>query len=182
MHNGRQLFIMIVARIVISFMLFTKIVCKPSCSSRTPLRKNVFIFENLSEAEKAGFHACKRCQPGGHVVSNAEWVTLSQRYLQINYQKQLTLEDIANEMHVGKTYFEHVFRVETGSSVMQYLHQIRLNHGKQLLRESTMKIKPIALRSGFKSANYFSRAFKKYFEMTPSEYRKSKMKIRDEIV
>lgn len=45
-----------------------------------------------------------------------------------------------------------------------------------------MKIKPIALRSGFKSANYFSRAFKKYFEMTPSEYRKSKMKIRDEIV
>ena len=43
----------------------TKIYCKPSCKSRTPLRRNVLFSENASQAVELGFRACKRCRPGG---------------------------------------------------------------------------------------------------------------------
>ncbi|MEP3196735.1 MAG: Ada metal-binding domain-containing protein [Lentilitoribacter sp.] len=41
----------------------TGIFCKPSCKSRTPLRKNVIVFDDHQEAEFAGFRACLRCNP-----------------------------------------------------------------------------------------------------------------------
>lgn len=41
----------------------TGVYCKPSCKSRTPLRKNAIIYENRKQAELSGFRACLRCKP-----------------------------------------------------------------------------------------------------------------------
>ncbi|MCC8024068.1 MAG: hypothetical protein LIP16_02005 [Clostridium sp.] len=41
----------------------TKIVCRPSCSSRTPLEKNMVFFDTLEEALKNGYRPCRRCKP-----------------------------------------------------------------------------------------------------------------------
>lgn len=50
----------------------TGIVCRHGCPARTPLRKNVRLFDRLSEALATGFRACKRCQPNtDHPVSRA---------------------------------------------------------------------------------------------------------------
>ena len=43
----------------------TGIYCRPSCSSRQPLRKNVTFHPSIEAAERAGFRACKRCRPAG---------------------------------------------------------------------------------------------------------------------
>ena len=41
----------------------TGVYCKPSCKSRTPLRKNAIVFDNQKQAEFNGFRACLRCKP-----------------------------------------------------------------------------------------------------------------------
>ena len=44
-------------------VLSTGVVCRHGCAARTPLRKNVRLFDSIGEAIKAGFRPCKRCQP-----------------------------------------------------------------------------------------------------------------------
>ena len=52
-----------VAGIVLHAVTSTKIVCRPTCPARMPLRRNLRVADSLAEALAAGFRPCKRCRP-----------------------------------------------------------------------------------------------------------------------
>lgn len=95
-------------------------------------------------------------------------------YIQKNFSKELSLDDVSREMNISPYYFSKLFKEETGENFVEYVTRVRIEYAKKLLEKSEYSIKRVCLESGFHDPNYFSRIFKKQTGMTPSEYREEK--------
>lgn len=93
-------------------------------------------------------------------------------YIEKNYMKDLPLETVAEMFYFNPSYFSTLFKNHTGINFSQYLLNIRLKKGKELLESTNCKIYEIAEKIGFNDPKYFNRVFKKEFGMTPDEYRR----------
>nr|WP_289706359.1 AraC family transcriptional regulator [Enterocloster clostridioformis] len=80
---------------------------------------------------------------------------------------------IAKGIRVSPSYLSRLFNRETGDSISNYITKARVEKAAGLLSFSGMSIQNIAFYVGFGDLNYFSRCFKKYKRMTPTEYRAS---------
>lgn len=93
-------------------------------------------------------------------------------YLQSWYNHKITIEKLANEFHTNRTTLLNEFKKYTGQSINRYLVQLRLTMASKLLRDTELSVDEICERTGFQDISYFSKAFKKGLNLTPSEYRK----------
>lgn len=91
-------------------------------------------------------------------------------YVKDNLCRNITLDDIANEFYFSKTYIKTVFRQKTGKSIIKYVIELKIEQGKKLISQGRYSITEIAYKLGFSSLHYFSRLFKLYTRMTPTEY------------
>ena len=98
------------------------------------------------------------------------------QYLQTNYTRKLTLEEIANSVHISPTYLSRVFKRETGTSMVDFLNHIRVEKSKELLANHQIRLIEVALQCGFESQSYFNRMFKQICDMTPQQYRNLNLK------
>ncbi len=95
----------------------------------------------------------------------------------VNYAKQnatdngITVETVAKNAGFSIDYFSRIFLAHTGFTVNAYIGYIRLKQGAFLLRTTDKSILDIALEIGYDSHEGFTKAFKKYYNITPSEYR-----------
>ena len=64
-----------------------------------------------------------------------------------------------------------LFMQKTGSHLSEYITSLRLNYAKQLLQDTSVPVLSVAQQSGYQDAKYFARVFRKYENMSPSEYR-----------
>lgn len=94
-------------------------------------------------------------------------------YLQENYDRNISLEEICDALGVSRNYFCYLFKRETEQNLWACLTDIRLAHAKELLRTTQDKTYAIAYRVGYDNPSYFSKIFKKNTGMTPNEYRNS---------
>jgi two-component system response regulator YesN len=92
-------------------------------------------------------------------------------YIEANYANNISLNLVANHVHLSPAYLSRIFNEKTGVGFTEYLAQVRLKKAKQQLRMSTETIDQIAAATGFMSSSYFSAVFKKHEGVTPSEYR-----------
>lgn len=95
------------------------------------------------------------------------------RYIRFNFDKEITLKDLANELYVHPNYLSRKFKEETGCQISDYINQVRIEQAQLLLNEPGLNIAEIAYKVGYNDEKYFSKVFKKYNEKTPSEYRNS---------
>ena len=94
------------------------------------------------------------------------------QYLKTNYMHKLNLDEIAHHVHISPTYLSRIFKRETGSSLVDFLNQIRIEKSRELLLNPEIRLIEVALQSGFESQSYFNRLFRQETGMTPQEYRK----------
>lgn len=83
----------------------------------------------------------------------------------------LSVKDIGGHVYLSTSYVCTLFKTETGKTLNQYLTEYRINMAKQLLDDSHYKITDISSKVGYSDGNYFSKTFKKYVGLSPSEYR-----------
>ena len=93
-------------------------------------------------------------------------------FIQKNYSKELTLDQLAKLVGLTPTYFSALFKKETGSTLSNYLIRYRLDIAQQQLRNTRLSILEIAESVGYPDVKYFSRIFKNHLNITPSEFRK----------
>lgn len=100
-------------------------------------------------------------------------IQLATRYIYQNFQKQLTLEDVAAVASLSPTYFSKKFKHVTGMGFKEYLNFVRLKHAQTALLTTNNTITNIALECGFNDSNYFKDLFRKVYGRSPREYRKN---------
>lgn len=96
------------------------------------------------------------------------------KFIKKNYNKQITVEKIAEAVSLSPVYFSHLFKKQTGKNVTDYIAEYRMEEAKKLLFDTEMSIYEIASAVGFQDQRYFSKRFKQMVGMKPSDYRKLK--------
>lgn len=95
-------------------------------------------------------------------------------YIQKHYGEKITLEDLAEEIHLCKSESCRLFKRYMNESMFDYLLNYRVERSLELLRQSSMDVTQIAGQVGFVNPGYYSRIFKRKMGCTPLEYRKSR--------
>lgn len=108
-----------------------------------------------------------------------ELIGASQNYIHNNFERDISIGDIAKFIFLSKSYFAKAFKDEIGTSPMNYLLKIRVQRAKELLSETDVKICDIALNIGFSNQQRFNEIFKKYTNVTPLKYRKQNLIIKE---
>lgn len=94
-------------------------------------------------------------------------------YLNEHYMENLTLDSIADEFHMSRTYVSRLLRRYAGKSFLKILVDIRMEEARKMILEEKYKMYEIAERVGYNDFSYFIQAFKKKYGVTPNEYRHS---------
>lgn len=95
-------------------------------------------------------------------------------YIHKNYTKTLSLSRIAEDFYVSKEHLAREFKKMTGSTLSTYVTKLRLEKASILLRTTNRPIKEIAEQLGYQDEKYFSKVFKKTYNISPLSYRTSK--------
>lgn len=98
------------------------------------------------------------------------------KYINEHYRSVVTLDDLSDKVGISKFYLCRRFHEVTGATVMEYLNNVRLTKVHNMLLNTKNSIDDIAFETGFSSAVNLSRAFKKLYGVSPSEFRRTKKK------
>jgi two-component system response regulator YesN len=102
----------------------------------------------------------------------SDHLTKATRYIEKHYDRELTLQRLADAIFVSAFYLSHLFRSEMDTTFSDYVCRVRISRAKDLLKnDKFLRIQEIADRTGFNDANYFAKSFKKLTGVTPKEYR-----------
>ncbi|MBQ9990040.1 MAG: response regulator [Lachnospiraceae bacterium] len=93
-------------------------------------------------------------------------------YVKLHYGEKIVMGDIAENIHLSRTYISVLFKKETGENFSEYLQRVRLENADSLLKNTRKSIQEIADEVGFFDSAHFNRAFKEYYKCSPIEYRK----------
>ncbi|MHA6485457.1 response regulator transcription factor [Paenibacillus sp. strain BS8-2] len=107
------------------------------------------------------------------VAQNNLIVERSTQYIHQNYsQKGLTLNEVALKNHVSPNYLSYLFKKKTGCNLWEYVIKLRMEESKRLILHTDLRRYEISELVGYESPEHFSKIFKKYFGMSPSEMKK----------
>ncbi|MCU6712939.1 response regulator [Paenibacillus sp. J5C_2022] len=92
-------------------------------------------------------------------------------YIHEHYREPISLKDAADYINLSESYLTHLFKRDTGKSVVEYISELRMNEAAALLRNTDSPSYAIAEAVGYANINYFGRIFKKRMGVSPSQYR-----------
>lgn len=101
-----------------------------------------------------------------------ELVTAIHTYINSNLQSPLSVSSICEEFGIAKNRLYSLWRKWFGLTVGDYILNIRMRRAKNLLVNDDMKIKEVCVEVGIPDYNYFSKVFKKFYGVSPKEYKK----------
>ena len=98
--------------------------------------------------------------------------TTSIKYIEQNFDKKITLDDIAKYCGISSKYFDEYFKKFAHKTPFEYINEYRTERAAEMLLYTDKAITDIALECGFSDTSYFTKTFKKNKKTTPRNYRK----------
>lgn len=95
------------------------------------------------------------------------------RYIEGHFREPLSLDILAENIHINKFHLAHIFSKEFGISPINYILKLRIKESRELLRTTNFSLSQIARTCGFSSPSYFSQRFRAAEGMSPAEFRKA---------
>ncbi len=150
----------------------TGIFCRPSCTARTPLRKNVTFYDTGEEAIACGYRPCKRCRPDLILYRPTEEAAeLCRKLLEREYHNPVPLGEVLSELNISLGHIGAIFKQQYGVTPLAYRNQLRVEAARRMLRETKLSVIQIAINCGFSSLSPFYAAFKRQTGTAPQQYR-----------
>ncbi|CAN7378391.1 AraC family transcriptional regulator [Paenibacillus sp. LjRoot153] len=110
----------------------------------------------------------KRLQEGKSKL-NPDFIN---QYIELHYMENLYLDHMAELLNTSPKYFSNYFKKTFGVGYVDYLNKVRLSHAREFLRHSELSVAEIGEKTGYLNASTFTTTFKKYYGISPSEFRK----------
>ncbi|MDO4563570.1 MAG: AraC family transcriptional regulator [Clostridia bacterium] len=110
------------------------------------------------------------------VASAADSRSITQKakeYMQTNLMRHPTVEDVAKYVGVDRSYLSRLFAAKEGIAPKRYMVRLKMHYAAALLRETKMSVGAVARETGFENQMNFSNAFKNFYGMSPSQWRKN---------
>ncbi len=102
-------------------------------------------------------------------------------YINRNYRENISVEQLADMVHLSKSYFMYLFKQVSGVSAIGYIIQLRIREACELLRNSDDTSAEIAFACGFQNLSNFNRQFKSCVGYTPGQYRRLQKGLAEEL-
>lgn len=137
--------------------------------------QQIFQARDLTELEQISEKILRTCveRSARKEQSYSSNVERAIAFIMSNYEKNLSLDDVAGNVFLSSGYLSIIFKEETGYTVLEYITYIRMRKAKELiLQVPALKVKDIAERLGYNNVQSFIRYFKKYYGETPMAFRK----------
>lgn len=150
-------------------------------SNSESMRKDLFLLDTTREfrAYAKSYIENKIHDLNNIKISRANsLLSLITDYIRDNFDKEISLESVADVIRVSPYYLSKLFKKETGANFIDYLTNFRIKKAKELLANPTNNVKDVCYMVGYKDPNYFARVFKKTCSITPSEYRDKKLQAQ----
>ncbi|MCL2125952.1 MAG: AraC family transcriptional regulator [Oscillospiraceae bacterium] len=104
-------------------------------------------------------------------IKHSDVVFKTTNYIKKNYSEKLSLDSLAREVFLSKSYLSSIFKKETGMSLTAYITKVRVEKSKKLLLENNTSLAYISSQCGFKDQSYFTKVFKKETGVSPKRFR-----------
>lgn len=104
-------------------------------------------------------------------------VEKAKSFIANNITNPITVKDVADHVNLSAEYFTKLFKRETGQNIKEYIALSKVSAAKEMLEHSNVSVGMIALELGYSYFSHFTQVFKKYENMTPSEYRSKYSKL-----
>ena len=105
--------------------------------------------------------------------SCSKTIRMVKEYIDLHKEDEIKLKDIAREFGYTEYYLTKKFHNETGTTIKEYIRDVRLEYSKYLLKHEKEPVREISDRLRFTSQSYFTDCFRKKYGMTPNEYRQA---------
>lgn len=105
---------------------------------------------------------------------SVEKIKLILTYIRENYQRSISIEEIAQVCYYSKSHFMKFFKESMGMGFIQYLNDYRLSVASQMLLATGDSVLNIAERNGFENLSYFNRVFKRKYGVSPGQFRRNR--------
>ncbi|MDU4694854.1 MAG: response regulator [Paenibacillus sp.] len=92
-------------------------------------------------------------------------------YIDNHYFEDIKISMFTEKYFLSREYLMKLFKQQYGCGIHEYVQKVRMDKAKELLDDSSLKIQEISEMLGYKDKNYFSKAFRNYYDLSPSEYR-----------
>ncbi|WP_139996578.1 response regulator transcription factor [Paenibacillus paridis] len=119
-----------------------------------------------------GSHQLVAAMRGVRDTQTMRKIELVKQYIREHFTKDINLQELAEQVDMNKTYMCTLFKQETGITVWNYIVAERMQKARSLLLETSFKVYEIANEIGYEDVPYFSQNFKKYYGMTPLDYKR----------
>lgn len=107
-----------------------------------------------------------------HTEKSTKECAEAKRYIDLHFRENVTLDQLAEKVHLNKYYLSHQFTNRYGTSPIKYLFTVRIKESQYLLTKTNYSISQVSQILGFSSASYFSQQFKKQVGMSPRDFKK----------
>ncbi len=156
----------------------TGIYCRPSCPSRRPAQQNVVLYATVTQAEQAGYRACKRCQPRAAQHPQASVLEAACRFLCERVDAQPTLAQTARAAGMSPFALQRLFRCVLGLSPRQFYAEQRRQRFRHALAQPAKgrglvqaSVTDAIYAAGYSSPSRVYPQVQSSLGMTPAQYR-----------
>ena len=131
-------------------------------------------FASLNEMQEYLQKVLKQMEAAVQTATNkyAHILSIAKQYVQKNYNRDISMDEVAEMVSMSYSYFSRVFKEQLHQSFSEYVLSVRMREAKRLMEEDpAIKIKEVAELVGYESVYTFSRAYKQYYHVSPKQDR-----------
>ncbi len=153
------------------------------CALRPSLLQGVEACRSREALLRFTQDACRRCVAlcSAQPALSSSHCQRMVRYIHAHYMDpELSVAQISQQMHLSPIYTGALFKKNQGCSVVTYIHRVRINQARKLLRDAALSIRDVSQQVGYITPDYFTRMFTRLVGAAPSRYRTQMMEKEQE--